>query len=315
MSKRVFIGVGHGGSDPGAVSYVREADANLVIALELKKALEAAGLTVGISRTQDENDPLAEEIREANAFKPDLAVEVHNNAGGGNGWECLVQTNGYAAQSRACASAIEAEVKAIGQQSRGLKTRLNSAGKDYFGWLRQVNAPAVLLEGFFVDHKTDAADFDTKAEQEALGRAYARGVLKYLGITTMDTTEEKPAQSENWTPSVGDVVQFTGSTHYTSANAPKGSRCAKGEAVITSIYRTGKHPYHLKRTGKAGPYGWVNAGSFVQTGVKVSTKKTNEEMALEVYRGKWGNGIERKNKLEAAGYDYEAIQYLVTRMY
>lgn len=314
MSKRVFIGVGHGGSDPGAVSYAHEANANLVIAMELKKALEAAGLTVGISRTRDEDDPLAEEIREANAFEPDLAVEVHNNAGGGNGWECLVQTNGYAAESRACALAIEAEVKAIGQQSRGLKTRLNSAGADYFGWLRQVKSPAVLLEGFFVDNKADAADFDTVAEQQALGRAYARGALKYLGVTETKE-EEKPAPVETWTPTVGDVVQFTGSTHYTSANAKSGSRCGKGKAIITSIYRTGKHPYHLKRIGKSGPYGWVNAGTFVQTGAKAPTKKSNEEIALEVYQGKWGNGIERKNRLEAAGYDYEAIQTLVTKMY
>ena len=28
MAKRVFIGVGHGGSDPGALGYVREAEAN-----------------------------------------------------------------------------------------------------------------------------------------------------------------------------------------------------------------------------------------------------------------------------------------------
>lgn len=175
MSKRVFIGVGHGGSDPGAVRYVREADANLTIALELRKQLEAAGLVVGMSRTTDENDPIGEEIREANAFKPDLAVEVHNNAGGGDGFEVFVQTNQYAAQSRACAQAIEAEVKALGQRSRGLKTAV-------FGWTYNVKAPAVLLEGFFVDNQADAKDFDTVAEQKALARAYARGVLKYLGI-------------------------------------------------------------------------------------------------------------------------------------
>lgn len=175
MSFRVFIGVGHGGSDPGAVGYVREEDANLVIALELKKQLEAAGVEVGISRTVDENDTIYEEIREANAFAPDLAVEVHNNAGGGDGFEVFVQTNQYAAKSRACAEAIEAEVKAIGQRSRGIKTKV-------YGWTYSVKAPAVLLEGFFVDHKADAADYDTVAEQQALGRAYARGVLKYLGI-------------------------------------------------------------------------------------------------------------------------------------
>lgn len=40
-------------------------------------------------------------------------------------------------------------------------------------------------------------------------------------------------------------------------------------------------------------------------------KKSNEEMANEVIAGKWGNGDERKKKLEASGYDYNAIQKIV----
>lgn len=39
--------------------------------------------------------------------------------------------------------------------------------------------------------------------------------------------------------------------------------------------------------------------------------KTNEELAKEVISGKWGNGSERKSRLESAGYDYNAIQTLV----
>lgn len=178
---KVFIGVGHGGPDPGAVGRVKEADANLTIALELKRLLEGRGIAVGISRTGDEEDRLAGEIAEANAFGPDIAVEVHNNAGGGDGFEAYVQTNRYAAQSAALARAIEAEVKAIGQQSRGIKTKQNGSGGDWFGWLRQVKAPAVLLEGFFVDSH-DALDFDTEAEQKKLAAAYAKGIVNHLGL-------------------------------------------------------------------------------------------------------------------------------------
>ena len=97
---KVFIGVGHGGKDPGAVGRVREEDANLIIALKMRDEFLRHGVTVGSSRLKDEDDALAEEIREANAFKPDVAVDVHNNAGGGNGFEALVQTNGYAVKSR-----------------------------------------------------------------------------------------------------------------------------------------------------------------------------------------------------------------------
>ena len=175
MSYRVFIGVGHGGKDPGAVKYVKESWANLVIGLELKRLLEAAGLTVGISRIKEEDDDINEEIREANAFRPDLAFEVHNNAGGGDGFEVYIGNNRHTAKSRACAEAVEKEVKAIGQKSRGVKTGT-------FGWVRLIDAPAVLTEGFFVDNLADASGFDTESELHKLATAYAKGVLAYFGI-------------------------------------------------------------------------------------------------------------------------------------
>jgi len=40
-------------------------------------------------------------------------------------------------------------------------------------------------------------------------------------------------------------------------------------------------------------------------------KKDNEAIAEEVLAGSWGIGIERKNRLTEAGYDYEAIQAIV----
>ena len=43
-------------------------------------------------------------------------------------------------------------------------------------------------------------------------------------------------------------------------------------------------------------------------------KKSNDEIAREVIAGKWGNGQIRKNKLMAAGYDYNTIQSIVNRM-
>ena len=184
MSKRVFIGVGHGGADPGAVGLVREADANLVIAMELKRLLEAVGVTVGLSRIKDENDPLSEEIREANAFQPDFAIDVHNNAGGGDGFEVYVQTGPHAAQSKKAGQLLDRYVRAMHQNSRGVKTKLNDSGKDYFGFLRQVNYPAVIVEGFFVDNQKDAADFDTAAEQKKLAAAYAAAIIELLGVDT-----------------------------------------------------------------------------------------------------------------------------------
>lgn len=41
------------------------------------------------------------------------------------------------------------------------------------------------------------------------------------------------------------------------------------------------------------------------------SKKMNEEIAQEVILGLWGNGEERKNSLNSAGYDYNLIQSIV----
>lgn len=185
MSKKVFIGVGHGGSDPGAVGYIKEADVNLNMATACKEYLEANGVSVKMSRTTDENDPVSEEIKECNAFDPDLAVDVHNNAGGGDGFEAYVSING--GTGKTLAENIEVEVKAIGQNSRGIKTKTNSSGKDYFGFIRSTKCPAVILEGVFVDNATDVQIADTVEEQKKFGVAYAKGILKTLGITPGET--------------------------------------------------------------------------------------------------------------------------------
>lgn len=42
-------------------------------------------------------------------------------------------------------------------------------------------------------------------------------------------------------------------------------------------------------------------------------KKTNAQVAVEVWQGKWGTGDERKKRLTEAGYDYNAIQDIVNQ--
>lgn len=44
-------------------------------------------------------------------------------------------------------------------------------------------------------------------------------------------------------------------------------------------------------------------------------KKSIEELAREVWSGKWGNGAERKQRLTEAGYDYNAVQAMVNKLY
>lgn len=45
-----------------------------------------------------------------------------------------------------------------------------------------------------------------------------------------------------------------------------------------------------------------------------SNKKSIEAIAKEVINGKWGNGVNRKKKLEAAGYNYLEVQKMVNKL-
>lgn len=181
MAKKVFLGVGHGGKDPGAIGNgFHEADLNLAIALACQAELVRHGVTVGMSRTKDENDDLVEEIREANAFGADLALDIHNNAGGGDGAEAYHHHGGGV--GKALAENILAEIVKIGQNSRGAKIRKNANGDDYYGFIRQIDCPSVIVECAFVDNAKDIQIIDTAAEQKAMGIALAKGILKTLNI-------------------------------------------------------------------------------------------------------------------------------------
>lgn len=47
------------------------------------------------------------------------------------------------------------------------------------------------------------------------------------------------------------------------------------------------------------------------TPAPVVANKSNDDLATEVIRGLWGNGQERKARLESAGYNYWAVQQIV----
>ena len=194
--KKVFIGVGHGGSDPGAVGYLVEKDVNLTMATACRDFLTAYGVDVKMSRTKDEDDTVSQEVAECNAYGPDLAVDVHNNSGGGDGFEVFHTIHG--GTGKVLAQNIEKHVKAMGQNSRGVKTRQGSNG-DYYAFIRETVAPAVIVEGVFVDTKADAAQADTLAKQQAFGVAYAKGILDTLGIA-YDEPEDDPEEESQDEP-------------------------------------------------------------------------------------------------------------------
>lgn len=192
---KVYIGVGHGGSDSGAVKYLVEKDVNLKMALACRDYLKAAGVDVKISRTTDKDSSITEKVTAANSWGADLAIDIHNNAGGGDGAEVYHSIVG--GTGKRLANNILNEFEKIGQNIRGAKTKQES-GTDYFGFIRLTDMPAVITEAVFVDNTADSAQADTDAECKAFGIAIAKGVLRTLGIADnviTSNTPSKPAQT------------------------------------------------------------------------------------------------------------------------
>lgn len=67
-----------------------------------------------------------------------------------------------------------------------------------------------------------------------------------------------------------------------------------------------KAKFH-ERTVKAGDWTWVQI-------VAPKKKKSVADLAQEVIEGKWGNGNVRKQKLTAAGYNYDEVQAKVNAL-
>ena len=172
---KVFLSAGHGGSDPGAVAYgMKEKDVNLQTMLACKEVLEAHKVEVICSRTTDENDPVAQEVQEANASGADIAFSIHANAGGGDGFEAFC--NLANADGTNLARLMEKHVKALGQNSRGVKNGMR------LKFIKATKMTSVLVESFFVDNDIDNNAGDTLTEQKAFGVAYAKAILEHLGI-------------------------------------------------------------------------------------------------------------------------------------
>ena len=171
MSKKIYINPGHSDKDPGAVGFETERNLNVKTANYMNEYL-LANYDCQTRVTAGSVNSTATVAADANRWGADLLVSIHNNAGGGDGYEALV----YSEKRKALGQIFEKYVKAIGQNSRGVKLRPE------LGVLRLSNMPAVLNEGAFVDNKKDIQDWDEDHELKKLGEAYAKAAAEYLGL-------------------------------------------------------------------------------------------------------------------------------------
>jgi N-acetylmuramoyl-L-alanine amidase len=173
----IYINPGHSNKDPGAVGYETERKLNVKVSEYMRDYL-LAHYVCEVRVNPGTMGGLYDICKDANDWGADLFVSNHFNAGGGDGYEALV----YNEKRRALGQIFEKHVKAIGQNSRGVKLRPGLVV------LRDTNMPAVLNEGAFVDNKKDIEDWNDDHELKKMGEAFAKAAAEYLKL------EEKPTR-------------------------------------------------------------------------------------------------------------------------
>lgn len=188
MTKKIFIDVGHGGSDPGAqANGIIEKNINLIVALKLKELLLNRGFQVKLSREIDGYLALTERCNMANSWGADYFISIHHNAGGGDGWEIIHSIHTEKSEGDELAKYVGEEFNKTGQNMRRIfsKESTNYPGTDYFTVIAKAKMPAIITEYAFLDSADyKAVDSVDKLHREA--QAIADGLCNYLGINQVE---------------------------------------------------------------------------------------------------------------------------------
>lgn len=175
---RFVIDPGHS-EDKGAVgpTGLTEKDANLFIALQLKKQLEREGAEVILTRDDDSHLPLYDRPKIAKRENSDIFISIHNNAlpQGTNPFvNNGTSTFYYHPHSAPLAHAVH--------QSLARNLELNDFGWYYgnFAVIRPTQYPAILVECAFMMIPEQEAALRTEKFQKKIAKSIVEGVKDFL---------------------------------------------------------------------------------------------------------------------------------------
>lgn len=160
----------------------------------------------------------------------------------------------------------QSQKKSIGSLSMQLDYLYKELSEGYKSVLSTLKSATSVLQA----SNAVLLNFERPANQSESVQAKRAGYGQKYYDKFASKSSNSPSNSVTTELSVGDEVYFSGTTHYTSANATSGKTCKSGLAKITSKYN-GNHKYHIKGSGTCTAYGWVDE--------KYLTKKTGKTTA------------------------------------
>ena len=189
----VVIDPGHGGENLGAeYEDYTEKEMTLIAAKAMKEELEQyEGIEVYLTRENDMDMTLEERCEYAVDIQADFLFCLHFNMSEYHtlfGAETWISAFGEPYSKGYSFASIEISLlEEMGLYSRGIKTRLNEDGQDYYGIIRHAteeNLPCVLIEHCHLDNPNDRSFYDHREKLEAFGRLDAEAVARYYGLVS-----------------------------------------------------------------------------------------------------------------------------------
>lgn len=196
----IVLDPGHGGENEGALwnGWV-EKEITMITAVAMKEHLEKFdGVTVYLTHDNvEDNLELEERVAIAKSLNADYLICLHYNMSGKHthyGSELWIPRRGDNNRTGyQLGTLFMEEFKAIGLSDRGVKTRKNRRGKDYYGILRfsqELDVPCILVEHAHLDNKNDAFFTDEVSDFKRFGRIDAEAVAKYYGLKSDELGED-----------------------------------------------------------------------------------------------------------------------------
>ncbi|WP_096439967.1 N-acetylmuramoyl-L-alanine amidase [Alteribacter populi] len=186
----IVIDPGHGGTDSGATYQgFKEKDIALTIGILVRDYLKANYLTdVIMTRTTDTTVSLSERTRIANSNQADYFCSIHNNIGGGTGFESYIYNGTVPEQTIQIRSKLHDHI----MDGISKKTVVNDQGKKNanFHVLRETEMSASLLEGLFVDNDQDLQLLQNHHFITDVAKTIADGMANALSLTVKKQNDQ-----------------------------------------------------------------------------------------------------------------------------
>ena len=161
-------------------------------------------------------------------------------------------------------------------------TQPNDGWSDHIGYVAEVHSSFIRVIEGNRNGKVDYRDI-----------VFAYGCIRgYACPKYANSPSNKPVQPQKPTQDIDSVARDVIAGKY-----------GNGDARRQALINAGYNPEAVQER--------VNA---ILSGNSHKPTKTIEQVAKEVLQGKWGNGEDRKKRLQNAGYDYNAVQNAVNQL-